>query len=133
MDTKNTKNIIFKELSYRVQGILFTVQKELGGSYQEKYYQRAVEHYLRLHHIPYRREVQVDIKLGDEKIGHHFLDFLIDDKMILEIKQGRPPLLADVKQVLMYLKSTNKKLAIIAAFHLKKVTIKRVINVRDCS
>lgn len=121
-------DIIYRELSYKVQGVVYEVQKELGGNYQEKYYQRAIEQLFKRHSIGFRRELPVDILINGEKIGRHFLDFLIEDRIILETKQGRKPTLADVKQVLMYLKSTGKKLGIIASFHAGGVTIKRVVN-----
>ncbi|MFA5777339.1 MAG: GxxExxY protein [Parcubacteria group bacterium] len=39
--------IIYPELSYKLMGILYDVQNELGNKYQEKYYQRAIEIELR--------------------------------------------------------------------------------------
>lgn len=108
--------IIYRQLSYRIQGILFSIQKQLGGNYQEKYYQRAIEKLLRQEKIPFQRELPVIISIAGDKIGHHFLDFLIDEKIVLEIKQGRKPTYSDIRQILMYLKTTGKKLGIIAAF-----------------
>lgn len=123
-----SSKIIHKKLSYKVNGVLFDVIKQLGSSYHEKYYQRAIEARLKQLEIPYKREKKVDIKIGNNKIGHHFIDFVVDGKIVLEIKRGFKPRLADIKQVLMYLKSSNLKLGILAYFGSSGVIIKRVIN-----
>ena len=120
--------IIYRELSYKIVGILYFVIKELGSDYHEKYYQRAIESKLKSENIPYERELKVDIIFESSKIGHHFADFVIDKKIILELKRGNEFRPADIKQVLMYLKSTNLKLGILAYFGNTGVKIKRVIN-----
>lgn len=120
--------ILYKELSYQVVGALFDAFKSLGSSYQEKYCQRAVEKFLIKRSVSFKREFPVDIIIENEKIGHHFLDFLIDDKIVLELKKGNRPSMSDIKQVLMYLKTTGLKLGILAYFGSNGVTYKRIIN-----
>lgn len=120
--------LIYPDLSYKIVGILFKVHNELGNKYQEKYYQRAIEVELKNQNIKYSKEIPVDLEYEKEKIGKYFLDFLIDDKVILEIKaipRLRP---RDFKQVLAYLKSMNLKLGIIANFRPEKLTFHRVLN-----
>ena len=120
--------IIYKDLSYKIVGILFGVVKELGSSYKEKYYQRAIEISLKKQNISFTREQKVDILIEGENIGHHFVDFVIENKLILEIKKGNVFRMADIKQVLMYLKSTNFRLGLLAYFGNSGVKVKRVIN-----
>lgn len=120
--------ILYKELSYQIVGALFDAIKSLGSNYQEKYYQRAVEVYLTKRKISFQREVPIQISVENELIGRHFLDFLIDNCIVLELKRGNIIQIADVKQVLMYLKTTNYKLGILAYFGVKGVLYKRIIN-----
>ena len=61
--------IIFKDLSYKVNGIFFDIFKELGGAYDEKIYQRAVETKLKIAKINYEREKVVDLVMEGVKIG----------------------------------------------------------------
>lgn len=100
----------------------------LGSNYQEKYCQRAVEKFLIKRGVPFKREVPVNIIIDDVKIGHHFLDFMIDNSVIVEIKKGNRPNMSDIKQVLMYLKTTGLKLGILAYFGSNGVKCKRIIN-----
>lgn len=120
--------LIYPELSYQIVGILFKVQNELGNKYQEKYYQRAIEVELRNQNIKYSKEILIDLKYGEEKIGKYFLDFLIDDKIILETKTIPQLQPRDFKQVLAYLKAKNLKLGIIANFRNDKVIYRRILN-----
>lgn len=121
-------NILHKELSYTIVGILFEVHTGLGGIYQEKYYQRAVEACFKRKNIGFERELMVDLFLGDDKIGKYFLDFLVDGKIVLEIKAVPRLLPIHFRQVSAYLKSKNLDLGIIANFRGEKLVFKRVLN-----
>lgn len=130
MDANNSdKNkIIYPELSYKIVGVLFKVHNELGNKYQEKYYQRAIALELTNQHIAFEKEVLVDLMYNNEKIGKYFLDFLIENKIVLEIKATDKFKISDYKQVAAYLKSKNIKLGILANFRTDKITCKRIIN-----
>jgi len=120
--------IISKELSYKVNGILFDVYNQLGGSYHEKYYQRAVAKLFSKRKISFKKEVKVNITFEGDSIGSHFIDFVVDDKIALDLKKGNRFRIADIKQMLMYLKSANIKLGLLAYFGSKGVKVKRIIN-----
>lgn len=120
--------VIYKELSYLIVGILFEVYNELGYGYQEKFYERAIAKYLQDKNINFRRQVPYKISVKGEVIGSYYLDFLIDNKIILEIKKGDLFSGKNIDQVKGYLKATNLKLAILANFTSKGVKFFRVLN-----
>lgn len=120
--------IIYPELSYKIVGILFKVHTELGNKYQEKYYQRAIAIELEKQGIKFKKELMIDLVYNDEKIGKYFIDFLIEDLIVLEIKANADFRLSDYKQVSAYLKSKDIKLGILANFRTKKLTYKRILN-----
>jgi len=124
----NKEKVIYPELSYTLMGILFEVHNKSGTKYQEKHYQKAIEIKLKELNIPYKREEKVTIEFGKEKLGEFYIDFIINDKIILEIKKVWKITQDDIKQVLRYLKATNLKLAIIANFRHKKLEYRRVLN-----
>ena len=124
----HNNKVIYPELSYKIVGILFKVHNELGNKYQEKYYQRAIKIELKNQNIKYSKEIPVDLEYEKEKIGKYFLDFLIENKIILEIKaipRLRP---RDFKQVLAYLKAMNLKLGMVANFRPNKLVFHRILN-----
>ena len=127
---KKTNDLIYPELSYQIMGVLFRVHRKLGNSYQEKYYQRAVEVGLKKEKIPYKREVLVRLSYADEQIGRYYLDFVIDGKIALEIKTVPSLKQEYLKQVLAYLDATNLKLGIVANFRTNRLTYRRLVNPR---
>lgn len=128
MDANKKVRIVQKELSYKIVGILFEVHKELGNRYQEKYYQRAIEQALKLSNLKYDKEISVDLMFKGKKIGKYFLDFLIEDAIILEVKAVPILLPKDFKQVLAYLVANNKELGILANFRSESLVYKRILN-----
>jgi len=123
-----TKSLIYPELSYKIVGILFDVYNRFGYAYPEKYLQKAIEEALKTNKVPFKKEEKVDLYFDGKKIGRHFVDFIIDDKIVLEIKKGFRISVADTKQVLMYLRSFNLRLGILAYFGSDKLIYKRIVN-----
>ena len=124
----NKRKLVHPELSYILMGILFEVHNKLGTKYQEKHYQRAIEIKLKELDISYKREVKVNMKFGKEDLGEFFIDFIIKNKIILEIKKVWKITQDDIKQVLRYLKATKLKLAILANFKYRRLEYRRVLN-----
>jgi len=125
---KDKNNLIEPELSYKLMGICFNVYNILGAKYQEKYYQRAVEVELKKEKISYQKEMPYKLEYKGESIGRYFFDFLIENKVILELKTVPSISKKDIGQLLRYLKESNLKLGIIVNFGKEKVEYKRTIN-----
>ncbi len=121
--------MIYPELSYQLIGILFEVHKRLGNRYQEKYYQRAVKAMLKKLGLKFKEQLPVNIVFDGKVIGKYFLDFLIENKIILELKTVPILRQQDYKQVKAYLKATRLELGIIANFSSKSLEFKRVLNI----
>ena len=120
--------LVHPELSYKIVGILFKVHSSLGGRYQEKYYQRAVEVALKEEGLYYQKEIAVDLSFNKTKIGKYFLDFLIEDKVVLELKATPRFNREDFRQVSGYLKAGDLKLGILANFRGDSLVYKRILN-----
>jgi len=61
-------------------------------------------------------------------IGKRILDFLVEEKIVVEIKKGNRFSKPHIDQVLEYLKINNLKLAILINFGSEGVMFKRIIN-----
>jgi len=120
--------LVEKELSYKIIGILFDVYNNLGGGYQEKYYQRAVSQEFKNRDIKFKEQISIPLSFKGISIGRYFFDFLIEDKIILEIKVANKFYIRDVKQVLAYLKATNTSLGILANFNRNNLQFKRILK-----
>ena len=122
--------IIYKDLTYKIIGILYDVHNKLGGGHKEVYYQRAIQLEFDKNNIQYKKELYSPLTYDKEKIGKYYLDFLIEKKIILEIKKGERFNKNDIDQVYRYLQTSNLKLGILANFTRSKVRIKRIVNLK---
>ncbi|MFA6215373.1 MAG: GxxExxY protein [Patescibacteria group bacterium] len=126
--TVNADKVIYKDLSYKVVGILFEVYNELGYGYKEKYYEKAISKCFIRENIKFKSQVPYPLTFKGETIGQYYLDFLIDDKIVLEIKKGNYFNRKNIEQVKEYLKVTKMKLAILANFTSNGVKSLRILN-----
>jgi GxxExxY protein len=119
--------IIFPELSYKIMGILFTVHNELGSGYMEKHYQRAVKEHFIGKGIHFKE--QNKIFLGkDGSIGRYYIDFVIENEIVLGIKAAPRFSRINIIQVLRYLKETDLELGILANFARKELIYRRILR-----
>ncbi|MDD2251134.1 MAG: GxxExxY protein [Candidatus Cloacimonetes bacterium] len=120
--------IIYKEESYKITGICMEVHNNLGAGFLEIVYKDALEFEFKKADIPYEREKQYEVNYKGIILPHKFYaDFVVMDKIILEVKavQG----IADefVAQAINYLKVSGNRLALIANFGELKLNYKRII------
>ncbi|HRY63015.1 MAG TPA: GxxExxY protein [Patescibacteria group bacterium] len=127
MDDGENK-VIYPELSYKIMGILYSIFNDLGYGYQEKYYQRALIMAFGQAGIKFKSQLYVKLKYKDASIGFYLADFLIEDKIILEIKVGDHFSQQYIAQTYAYLKATKLKLAILAHFTSRGIISKRILN-----
>lgn len=120
--------LVYPELSYKIMGLLFEVHNRLGGNFEEKYYQRAVEKLLKSNNLKFNKELLANISFEGDRIGKFFLDFLIENKVVLELKAVPKLLPIHFRQVRSYLKVKNLQLGILANFRGEKLTYKRILN-----
>lgn len=121
-------NIIHKDESYQLLGILFEVHNELGGGFLEVVYSDAVEYELKQRNIQFQREKKYQVNYKDIILPHHFYaDFVCFDKIILEIKSTTHIHDAHIAQCINYLKISGMKLAIIVNFEADKLVHHRIV------
>ncbi len=121
-------NLLYKELTYELIGVLFDVHNELGGGFLEIVYADAVEYELQKRKIPYEREKKFQVHYKDTILPHHFFaDFVVYEKIILELKSASHLHDSYFAQCLNYLKISKLKLAILANFEADKLIHHRII------
>jgi GxxExxY protein len=123
---------IHKEESYKIVGIFYEVHKNLGRGFSEIVYKDAIEYELQLQNIPYQREKEFSVNYKDTILKHKFYaDFVIYDKIILEVKTVECFNNAHYNQCLNYLKISKNKLAILANFNLISLEYKRIVSSKN--
>lgn len=91
-------------------------------------YGDSIEKYLKAQNISYEREKILPSMFEGEEKGRNKIDYLIEDKIVLEIKAKRVIEKEDYYQVQRYLKALNKKLGILVNFRNSYIHPKRILN-----
>lgn len=127
-NTTNKKvGIIFPELSYRITGLLFEVHNALGRYAKERQYCDALESLLRKANISYEREKSLPLELiGNQRTN--LADFVVEGKILLELKAKNMVLKEDYFQTQRYLQAGSYKLGLIVNFRNKYLRPIRVIR-----
>lgn len=120
--------IIYPELSYKINGILYAVRQELGPYCNEKQYCDLIEKKFINENIKCEREKILPVSFEGEQPNRNKVDFLIEGRIILEIKAKRFLNRDDYYQLRRYLLAFDKKLGIIVNFREKYIKPKRILN-----
>ncbi len=121
-------DLVEPELSYKIVGVLYDVYNELGFGHREIVYGRALATAFSKAGIKFSEQVACDIRFDNQIVGKHFFDFLVENRIILEIKRGDRFLKNNFNQVVSYLQTSHLPLAILANFTSNGVSFKRVLN-----
>lgn len=123
----DNKKLLYEELTYRIRGAVFNVYNELGYGHKEQVYQKALAKEFKENNISYKREKSIDVKYKGEFVGNYRPDFVIEGKIIIEIKAVDFMPKAYEEQLVHYLKTTDYKLGLLVNFGSPKLIIKRLV------
>lgn len=124
----NNSKIVYPELSYQVQGAAFKVFQILGYGLRESYYQKALCSELEKAGLKYEKQKALSINYDGKKLGNIFLDLVIENKIVVELKIKHSLGYPHIRQVVDYLRAGNYKLGILLYFTSEGVKYRRVIN-----
>lgn len=129
MNTKLKRNdLLYPELCYRIIGCAFEVFNTIGTGHQEKYYQNGLAESFKEKGLSFQKELPFPINFKGKVIGTNRLDFLVDKKIIVELKKGDHFSKTHIEQVVEYLKTTGLSLALLINFGSLSVKYKRIVN-----
>jgi len=119
------------DLSYLIRGAAFKVHTALGPGLLESVYEVALSHELKKIDLEVKNQVGIPFIYDEIKFDIGFrLDIIVNDKVIIEIKSVEALMDVHYKQLLTYLKLTNKKLGLLINFNIVslKYGIIRIVN-----
>ena len=119
------------DISYDIRGAAFSIHNELGPGLLESVYETALAYELEQKGYDVKRQVGIPMFFKEIKFYVGFrLDLLINDLVIIEVKSVENLLDVHHKQLLTYLKLSNKKLGLLINFNSSslKSSITRIVN-----
>jgi len=121
-------DLIYKEESFIIIGKCFEVHNNLGPGFLEIVYKDALEFEFKKAGIPYEREKEYIVNYKEIRLPHKFYaDFVVFDKIILEVKAVSGIADEFVAMAINYLKVSENKLALITNFGELKLNYKRIV------
>ena len=119
---------LYQDDTFKIIGILFEVHKNLGKGFSEIVYKDAIEYEFKTNNIPFEREKEYVVNYKNTILNHKFYaDFVVYDKIILEIKSCKTLSESHLSQCINYLKVSNNKLALLINFNKPSLEYKRII------
>ena len=118
------------QFCYDITGMCMKVHKGLGPGFPEEYYQKALEYEFTKHNISFEPQKAVEVFYEEISVGLNYLDFVIDEIIILEIKSTNQ--LNDIHrfQVIKYFASTEYPIALLINFGTDKLEYERMLPPR---
>ena len=122
-------SLIYEQESYVLRGVLFEVYKEMGGGFLEAVYQECLERELSLLGVSYQSQPNLRLSYKGQMLEQTYKpDFIIDNKIIVELKAVTKLRPEHEAQVINYLKATGFKLAFLVNFSAyPKLDIRRFV------
>jgi acyl-CoA thioesterase len=127
---KKTKpDLIYPELSYKIIGCAYKVFNEIGGGHKEITYHKSFGIALKKDSVSYKENIYFPVKFKNETVEKGYFDYLVEERIIVELKSRDRLVKKDFEQLANYLKNSNLKLGILIAFGRTEVKFKRIINI----
>jgi len=120
--------VLYKELSYAIVGAAMEVHRILGPGFLEAVYQKALAHELALRGIRFEQFKRLPVYYKGVLIGEYEADFVIEDKIILEIKAVSKLHPRHEAQAHHYLAATGLRLAILLNFGARSLEYQRIVK-----
>jgi GxxExxY protein len=109
--------VVYREESYRVMGACFEVYRDMGCGFLEPVYQECLELEFELQGLPFKPQADLILSYKRRPLKQKYSpDFLLFDKIVLEIKAVKELAKEHHAQVHNYLKATGYRLGLLVNF-----------------
>lgn len=122
-------DLLYPELSYKIIGCAFDVYNEIGGGHKELVYHKALLVAFKNAGLNVKNELPYSVKFQNVSVGKNYFDFLVEEKIVIEIKSADRFTKANFDQLTNYLVVSNLKLGLLISFGRTAVKHTRVLNI----
>jgi len=119
------KNFLYKELSYKIVGCFYDVYNELGPAHKEQVYHEALGISFNEAGIRYKDKPRLAVLFRGKNVGIYEPDYIVDEKIVVEIKSLLNLPRVFEKQLYYYLRGTEYKVGYLVNFGNEHIDIRR--------
>ena len=127
MPKKLVNHFLYGDLTYKVRGAMYKVHATLGSGHKEGVYHKALEKEFELQNIPFKTEVTLLVVYEGVRVGTYRPDFVVDEKVLIELKAVPILPIQAERQLSYYLRGTEYRLGLLVNFGSNSLVIKRKI------
>ena len=115
------------DLTYKINGAIFEVNRVLGQGFLEKVYENALLLELRQKGLKAESQVPMQVIYKGHVVGDYYADIIVEDTVILELKAIDQLQNIHKAQMINYLRATGKNVGLLVNFKQPKAEIKRIV------
>ena len=118
------------DLTSRIIGAAIEVHRALGPGLLESIYDTAMCIELEERGIDFKRQVRIPAFYKGRSLGHYNIDFIVDDRVVVEIKSVSIVLPIFEAQLITYLRLSKKRIGLLLNFNsplMKEGVVRRVL------
>ena len=115
------------DITYAINGAVFEVNRVLGPGFLEKVYEKALLIELKRRGLKAESQVPIKVNYKEENVGEYFVDILVEEKVIVEIKTVETFDKIHEAQLLNYLKASGIQVGLLVNFKHPKADVKRMV------
>ncbi|MCX6640188.1 MAG: GxxExxY protein [bacterium] len=118
----------YSDITGKIIGCAIKVHNELGCGFQEVIYQRCLAIEMEATGLHFRREAEIPIHYKGQDVGTRRADFIVEDRVLVELKAISALDNAHFAQIINYLEAFKLEIGLLINFGGEQVIIKRFIN-----
>ena len=123
----NKKEYPYNDLTEKLIGYSFDVFRQIGGKHPEKFYQEAYKNKLQDNEIEYQKENYCKLEVDGKRIGYIRMDFLVENKVVVEFKVREELYNKDVAQILSYMRIKSIPVGLILLVTNSGIRVRRFV------
>ncbi|HUC82239.1 MAG TPA: GxxExxY protein [Flavisolibacter sp.] len=118
----------YSDITQKIIGCAMLVHRKMKAGYSELIYSRCLAIEFDKINLSYKRELELPIYYDETIVGKRRVDFMVDDKIVVELKAISELTDKELNQALNYLENHRKEVGLLLNFGAKSLQFKRVIN-----
>ncbi len=124
----NEKDYKHADITGKIIGAAMKVHSTLGNGFQEVIYQRALAIEMEKQGLSFQRELEMPIHYDGQVIGTRRVDFLVEGKVMVELKALTKVEDVHLAQAINYLEAYWLEVGLLLNFGAKSLEYRRVVK-----
>ena len=119
MEGQSAESFLHSELTDKIIAAFYKVYSKLGYGFLEKVYENAMAEEMKANGIAFKQQAPIKVHYGNAVVGEYFADFLVEERVIIELKCAESVAIEHEHQLINYVKATGLEVGLLLNFGAK--------------